>query len=474
MAPITLDRIPMRRMRILLPAACLALAVAGCDTEDVLTVEPTTVVPASGAITDVVSARSATSGLYDALQSGSYYGEAFVTFSDLLSDNARHRGTFSTYANAEANALTSENTTIGGIWSALYRSIARANANIEALTDPSFVISEEEQNQMLGEAYFMRALSHHNAVKFWGDVPLITKSISTPAEAAAVTRTPVAQVYTQILADLASAEEHFELGTGSGDTRQASLLAAQALRARVHFYRARTAGADSVADYNAAIAAADEVISTPGVALAPSYADLFDPRGNATSEDILRVRFSDQDAGNVSYYYMDKTLGGRRELGPTDAGAGRITAAYETGDLRRTVSLALAGTRNYVKKFPSVTGTEHMHVIRLAEVILIKAESQARLGQLAAAIATMNPIRVRAGLAPLALGTMTRQQVVDAIINERRLELAFEGDRWADMIRTGQALTFLAAKGAPATQALYPIPSTELDTAPDLTQNPGY
>src|SRR5215218_1705327 len=124
---------PMRRIRHLLPAACLALAAAGCSTDDVLSVEPTTVVPAAGAITDVVSARAAVAGLYDALQSGSYYGEAFVTFSDLLSDNARHRGTFSTYANAEANALTAENTTIAGIWAALYRSIARANANIEAL-----------------------------------------------------------------------------------------------------------------------------------------------------------------------------------------------------------------------------------------------------------------------------------------------------------------------------------------------------
>src|SRR5215208_6972994 len=109
---------PMRRMRHLLPAACLALAAAGCSTDDVLSVEPTTVVPAAGAITDVVSARAAVAGLYDALQSGSYYGESFVSFVELSSDNALHSGTFSTYSTADNFQVTAENTNISGMWSA--------------------------------------------------------------------------------------------------------------------------------------------------------------------------------------------------------------------------------------------------------------------------------------------------------------------------------------------------------------------
>ena len=128
---------------------------------------------------------------------------------------------------------------------------------------------------------------------------------------------------------------------------------------------------------------------------------------------------------------------------------------------------------SYGHKFPTPQGAEDFHIIRFAEILLIKAEAFAQGSQLDSAVANYNLIRVRAGLAPhvLNVDVTTQQQVLDAIDRERRLEFAEEGDRWTDLIRTGRATTVL---GITANQELYPIPQSEIDVAPGVTQNPGY
>jgi len=87
------------------------------------------------------------------------------------------------------------------------------------------------------------------------------------------------------------------------------------------------------------------------------------------------------------------------------------------------------------------------------------------------AIATYNLLRVRVGVAPHTLDTQTQQQVIDAVLLERRRELAFEGDRWPDLVRTGRAVSVL---GIPAFRTLFPIPQNETDVASSITQNSGY
>lgn len=442
------------RLRSLVSASALAVLAAGCSTDDLLQVEPAASVPAERAITDRVSARAAVLGMYDALQDASYYGEQFLTISDLSSDNAIHTGTFSTYSDADENALTSENSAIEGMWDAIYDAINRANNVIQRLPQADY-LDKDESEQWQAEAYFIRALSYHNLVKNFGGVPLRLEPVKQPSDVQQLTRASRSEVYAQILADLNKAQQ---LVREADATMSVSLGAIRAIRARVLFYQANYAAAE--AEANAVIAM--------GYSLAPAYADLFAENGAPTNEDILRLVFNVQDANSISFYYLDKSLGGRRELGPTS----NIRNAYPAGDQRRAWTIRNAtATRFYVAKYRSATGTEHLHVIRLAEVLLIKAESQARQGKLAEAIATLNPIRQRAGLAPLALGTMTQQQVIDAIVLERRLELAFEGDRWHDLNRLGITAQVM---GIPAYQTLYPIPQGEMDVAQGLDQNPGY
>ena len=168
----------------------------------------------------------------------------------------------------------------------------------------------------------------------------------------------------------------------------------------------------------------------------------------------------------MGYYYLGA---GRRELQPSTG----LNNAFESGDVRKAWTVQPRGSRNLQgTKFPTTVGAEHLHVIRLAEVVLIKAEALARLNQLAAAVQEYNKVRVRAKLAPHVLGVdvTTQANVLAAIEKERRLELALEGDRWPDLVRLSEATTVL---GIPAFRALFPIPASDVNTA-GLTQNPGY
>src|SRR5688572_8585413 len=173
----------MRRyMRIswTVPALLVALGSA-CDKT--LTLEPVNEVAADAAIIDAATARAAIAGAYDALQDDTfwvYYSGDFSVFSDLSADDVRHSGTFDTYRQADRNALASSNGTVEDIWAQLYVAITRVNVIIEKLPGVPG-LSDDERDDLLGQAYFLRALSYHNLVKLWGGVPL---RLTTPASVA--------------------------------------------------------------------------------------------------------------------------------------------------------------------------------------------------------------------------------------------------------------------------------------------------
>ncbi len=433
--------------------AVVALAAAtGCS--DALTVLPTNEVESDVAIVDAGSARAALAGIYDGLQDGSYYGGDFEFFTELPSDNTEHVGTFTAFADMDAHVTAAANGTIEGIWDAIYETIGRANTVIAKVPGVT-VLDQEERDDIVGQAYAIRALAYHDLVKLWGPVPVRTAPPAGLDELSQTERATVDEVYTQILADLSQAAT---LLSDNGQTRKASLGFVDALRSRVLLYKQ---------DYAGAVAAANAT-AAHGYDLAESFSALFDPEGNDTPEDILRTAFTATEYNLSGYYYLSKSFGGRWELAPTDD----IIAAYEAGDARQTWTLDQdSRRRTFVSKFPTTVGAEDLHVIRYAEVLLNKAEALARQGQLQAAIDTYNPIRVRAGLAPHTLGGSTQAEVIANTLLERRLELAFEHDRWPDLVRTGLAVSVL---GIPAFRMLWPIPQNEIDVAPRLVQNQGY
>jgi hypothetical protein len=435
-------------------AFALVVSLAGCNS--MLDQDPVDKLPDADAITNARGARAALVGAYNALESDRYYGEDFVELGDLPADNADNTGTSQSYDDADANQFRADNGSAERIWDGIYDAINRVNVildRVPAVTD----LDDTEKNEILGEAHFLRALHYHNLVKLYGDVPIRLTPVQDVNEAGGAVRSPVADVYAQILADVGDAGT---LMTATEPTTQATLDAVAALTARVQLYRQ---------DYAAAVTAADLVI--PNHSLATAYADLFDAEGQDTPEDIFKVTFTAVQFNWLGYDYITETLdGGGGVLAPAQS----LIDAYDPADerLARNITLDDDGAPSGTK-WATTAGAEDLHVIRLAEVLLIKAEALARQNDLSGAVDAYNPIRVRAGLAPHVLGVdvTSQDEVLTAIDTERRLELAFEGDRWPDLVRTGRAVTVL---GIPETQALFPIPQSERDVAPGLTQNPGY
>ena len=438
-------------------AALALVASAGC--KNFLDVQPVTEVPGATAIVDARSARAAAAGMYDELQSTSYYGGDFTLFMDLSGPDVIHTGTFTSYADADDNNLTTDNVAVSGIWAAAYRAIGRANTIIDRVPKIT-AMSQAGRDSVVGQAYFVRALAYHDLVKVFGQpnglgVPIRLKPPVTIEETFDVTRATTAAVYTQILSDLAAAEP---LLAGQTNRSQGTVTGVRALRARVQLYMKNYAGA---------LASARQVLATSGYSLAPNYAELFAPGAAVTPENIFQLTFTAADASNLGYYYISKPLGGRREVAPSTG----YSTSFPAGDTRQTVTTKLrTSTSYYGAKFPSPAGDDDFHVIRLAEVILIKAEAHANLGQLDSAAVEVNKIRARARVALLTVPFPDLATAMTAIMNERRWEFGLEGQRWPDLVRWGTAATLYGA------QALYPIPQSEIDVTKkgSLVQNPGY
>jgi hypothetical protein len=441
------------RIRFLLAFALMG-SVAGCDS--LLDQNPTDQIPDTEAITDAEGARTALIGAYNALQATGYYGRNMLLMGDLPTNDVEHTGTLTAFALTDVNQLRADNDAVDLIWNAVYDEINRVN-NILVKVPPLTDLEETEKNEILGEAHFLRALSYHNLVKLFSDVPIRLEPITTVEEANLAVRSPAADVYAQIHADL---DEAGTLITNTEPATQATVGAVHALRARVALYEG---------DYATALAEADEVVNE-GYELADTYSDLFDADGIDTPEDIFKVTFTAAQFNLEGFYYTSEDFDGRGEVAPTQ----ELFDTFEPDDERLTWSItvtddgALSGS-----KWPTTIGGEDMHAIRFAEVLLIKAEAQARQNDLAGAVDTYNLIRERAGLDPHNLGNevSTQAEVLAAIEHERRVELAMEGDRWPDLVRTGTAAAVL---GIPEFQTLFPIPQIERDVAPGLTQNPGY
>ena len=449
-----------RVMRIRLIAPVLMMVAAGCNS--ILDTHPSTTIPEGTAISDAPSARAAVAGMYTSLQSTSSYGEELLEFGDLSSDNADNVGTFTSYLEADRNDLHSNNASIFDIWVSAYDGINRAN---EIITRVPAVqgLDDTEKEQIMGEAYFVRALDYHNLVKLFGGVPIKLTPTTSVSDIGNVSRNSVAEVYTQIHKDLDSAGAFV---TNEEPATQATVGAVAALRARVALYEGDNAGA---------VAAADSVEAL-GIDLASNYGDLFPSTpGGAPAEDIFVIDAALTQENFISYDYLSVY-----ELAPSFKLMKIYDPALTSAHLEAFTSTDARGQWNifidedddpHGNKFRSIVGTDPIPVIRFAEVLLIRAEAQARLNHFPEAVADLNRVQDRAGATLFVLGAHTQADIIQAISDERQKELAFEGDRWPDLVRLGVAATVLDID---PNQTLYPIPAREIAVSPTLTQNPGY
>jgi hypothetical protein len=441
--------------KILLFCSILTLLAPACD---VLDVEPQSSIPANEAFKDKQGIERGILGAYNSLQSLSYYGRTYPIFSDLAADNLAHppNATAVAYAEVDNNAILPENATVDGMWSSIYDGLNVAN-NVIAQVPKIADMSGDEKNKALGEVYFLQGLHHFNLLNYFGAIPVKTIPTIGVSEVN-VPRNSVNEVYDQIILALRFASDN--LPANSGLKVRATKQAANALLARVFLYKK---------DYENAIAYATQVIDNGGYTLLDNYADVFASEG--TAESIFEVDFTALDRNRIAEYNFPLTLNGRREVEP----AADLIAAYTASDERKTASIAYAGALPYAIKYDDLsTGSDNFIVLRLAEMYLIRAEARASVNGPADLIrADINAVRNRAGLGNIT--TSNYAELLSIIESERRLEFAFEGHRWFDLVRTNRAIDVLPTV-TNADQTLFPIPLSEIliNTNPGMTQNPGY
>ncbi|MBK9292245.1 MAG: RagB/SusD family nutrient uptake outer membrane protein [Bacteroidetes bacterium] len=450
----------MKRYFIFLSIVTIFAATA-CD---VLDVQPTQSIPAQEAIKDRTGLERALTGSYDALQSAGYYGREYLVVPDLVADNLVWTGTTAGYNQIDNNSILSDNGIVESIWASIYTALNMVNHVIDAipgLTD----LTPDQQRQYNAEAHFLRALHHFNLVRMFGGVPVRTKPVQARESDLNVPRNSVNEVYNQVFADLVVARQANPVGNSSP---RASRGAAMALSARAYLtYYSITGNAahlDSAAFY------AGKVINDFGYELEPVFANLF--KGTPNKETIFYVDFIAQDRNRLAEYFFTRTLSGRKEFSPS---AGLIAAYGNNDTLRLKATLAIASDGPYGLKYSDIAnGSDKVPVFRLAEMHLIMAETIALKGGDAAQVRNhINILRNRAGVPPVT--TADPAALLLAIENERRLEFAFEGHRWFDLVRTNRVQAIIP--GLPDCYKLFPIPLSEIqanEAIQTTDQNPCY
>lgn len=387
--------------------------------------------------------------------------------------------------------FTSSNQAFSGSWSYDYEGISRANLAISYLTDAEVTakigIDPGLKNRLLGEAYFLRAFYYFDLVNDFGDVPLLLTPLKSFEEAYAVAkRETKANVYTQISADLALAKALLPSSkySNSAEPWRVSRGAVIAMQAKVALFNK---------SWTEVISTVTELEGLNFYSLNANYFDAFDVTKEATESEVI-FAYDHQSGmsprkGNGLCAPLDWGF-----IAPTD----NFLAEFEAGDPRSAYTVNV--TDKAVYKLLGSTNTSfkgnddapsNKVYIRLADVLLWKAEAYKETGAYAQAIAIINTIRTRArtgvtvsgGVAPA--GTLPDRSVASTdvaqiagwLMHERRVELGFESQRFNDLKRWGTAKLVLNALGKNFQDHhyLYPIPQGEIDkSGGTITQNAGY
>jgi len=356
------------------------------------------------------------------------------------------------------NLTVMEDQFFGPFYTGLYKSILSANSVIENSADATEV----------GEAKFLRALAYFKLVRVFGDVTVNLSSSPSLTDGSILVRQPASDVYNNvIIPDLQDAIAALSTNIING---RASKLAAQGMLGKVYMQRG---------DYSSAESQLSSVVSGAGgagISLKDSFADIFGVENDLNSEIIYATQISSSISDEYGFSEFWSWSGGldTKSLRPLDPS---LVAAFDAspGDLRRAVTIDTSKMAS--PKFPQTGGPDHDWIeLRLADVILLYAEARNENGASAAEVlALLDPIRDRAGLDPLDPGTISSQAAVrQAIADERRLELAFEGQRWFDLVRTGTVDSEMG-QNIDNRYHIFPIPVSEvLASFEVITQNPGY
>lgn len=445
----------MMKNKIIIFFLCLVTLIS-CNKK--LDISPTESVDEINALNTSSGVLTALNGAYFDLGGINLYGGEIFLYSDLLGDagEIRWNGTFQGLTQIYNKSIPKNNGFISNTWLQGYRTINDVNNILSAIS----VVDATAKDRVEGEAKFIRGSIYFDLVrmyaKAWNDgtpsnnlgVPIVltpTRGISADNS---LPRNKVSEVYDQVIKDLTEAEAKLPAKNGSYATK----YSAAAMLARVYLQKA---------DYASAIKAASRVIASGNYTLNAKFSDVFPfsssaPVGN-TSEDIFAMQVNLTQGANRFYTFYSPNSRGDIDIKPAHL------ALYETGDSRKAFFNTNGGsvfTNKHNSRYANV------RILRLAEMYLVRAESNFRLGTTDGdtPLNDLNKIRNRAGLSSLNIADLN----LNSILKERKLELSFEGQTLHDIKRT-QGNVGLLPWNSP--KLVLPIPEREIIANPNLIQN---
>jgi starch-binding outer membrane protein, SusD/RagB family len=492
----------------LILATALTFGSVGCDK--LLDIEPKQSIDAATGLSSEEAVNAAVIGVFDLMQPTRYYGRDLVAVGEALADNGRATNKSGRLNSEYLNAINNHfGTTASGsstVWSNSYQAINQLNLILEALPKVD-KMPEANKNAVEGQVKFLRALIYHNLVKIWGydpkakidqydrgGVPLLLTGTLDYGQVTKPSRAAVADIYKQIYADLTDAIAKLEKTAVTRAPFYPTKGAAQALFSRVALHNG---------DYDTVIKQATDAIGSGAAKFAAKDAYVAGWRAAQHPESFYEIKYITAENVGVNEalqttYTTLVELGNRTKTGgfgdlvPTDglladmtiAKVDKAKATFERGaDIRAQLyefGTAGRGTAEIecTKFLGKNTGVnlDNVPVIRISEVILNRAEAYAAQGKATEALKDLNQIRERAGLTAQ-VATIANDALIADVLTQRRVELAFEGDRWFTLKRLGRDIVKTApAATLPFTdyRILPPVPVRETQSNPNLKQNFGY
>lgn len=484
----------------------VVLLLCGCDF---LNRSPYDSVDTSQGFQTMEDAEAAVNAAYQPLQWAKLYNMRIWTL-DIIAGNSEvgaGGGTDGEETVDLANFIAdADNFAALDLWRGPSPGILRCNFVLQKV--PAMNIDEAVKNRILGEAYFLRAHYYFILVRLFGGVPLQTEPADSDSDLL-LPRASADDIYELIMDDL---DQAIRLLPKRSEYTQANMGRATKEAAMAELARVYMTYYQDYEHYQLVVDLCEE-IRKMGYQLEADYADLWNPAKQNGVESIFEVQYY----GKTNYDFWSNenqaswlsTFTGPRNSGMAAGCYGwnqptaEFVSQYEVGDLRKektifytgcptfdgmTYSSAYSTTGYNVRKFlltktqsPDYnTSNQNWVVTRYADVLLMKAEALNEMGQTTLAEAPLYEVRCRAGLTNRStIEGLSQMQMREKIIHERRMELAFEGHRWFDMIRykDNYALNFLHSIGKTAASSkhlLLPIPTQEREANPKLTQNPGW
>ena len=414
--------------------------------------------------TDDKTATAAVIGIYSDMEFSAPISMYLTLLSGLSTDELTYTAGDKGFSDFASNTYMPNNPYAASVWG-IYSNIYEANSCIQGIQTSTGLLPGTK-NQLLGEARFSRAFCYFYLVNFFGDVPLALTTDYRINDT--LHRAPSSQVYQQIITDLVAAQSLLSSDYPTDQRVRPNKWTATALLSRVYLYTHRWVEAE---------AQASSIVNS-GLYSLSALESVFLNTSNETIWQLMPVNPTFNTQEGVIF------IPGLISQIPTYPLSDDFINAFEPGDNRMptwTGNTVLGSqTFYYPRKYQIATGgtvSEDHIMFRLAEQYLIRAEARVRQVNIAGAIEDIDTIRSRAGLGALS-ASLSSDQVSDAILQERRIELFAElGHRWLDLKRTNQVDSIIGALKPSTwkpTAALWPVPQNQRSADPFLTQNIGY